>query len=304
MGGSRWLLFLIVPLLGLGLFDSSPVLGFPCPSVVHREFCAAAPLPWLNISVSGAREFQVPWSASTTVGELEELLTEATMEIGAGRLKERPEELEMLFWNLSFSLSLWRFGETTSEQELVLGLGRVASLEAKLHFLTSLIGLMMERLGGSALPEEQEMSLVLKLEDLNLTPGIILKGESTLTLEGDLNFFLDTITLTVTNGTLRSDTDVEPKSFLITEERLGVEFNLGPIVISSGVVIGDKRVTKEVIRMSATAGELSLVSEASFTTESQEFKVGATIGKLELSSTSVLTPTGLGSQTFQLELEF
>jgi hypothetical protein len=119
-----------------------------------------------------------------------------------------------------------------------------------------------------------------------------------------LNFYIDKITLTITNGTLLSETEVAPEGFLIIEERLGIRFNLGPILISSGIVIGDQRVTREVIRMSATSGDLSLMSEASFTTEFHELRVGATFGGLVLSSTSVLSPSGLGRQTFQLELEF
>lgn len=295
---------MLVLLSWLSWANALPAFTSSCPSLAQRGLCAAVPLPGLTISEIGAEEFSSPWSISATIRGVEDLLTRATAEIGRSGPGERPEKLDTLFWNLGLSLNLWGLGETTVQQELILGLGHIATLEAKLHFLTSLVGLMVERLGGPALPEDQEMSLVLRLEDLNLTPGVILKGQSTLTLERDLNFYVDKITLTVTNGTLRSDTEFEPEGFLIIEERLGIEFNLGPIAISSGIVIGDKRVTKEVIRMSATAGDLSLMSEASFTTEFQEFKIGATIGRLEFSSTSVLTPTGLGGQTLQLELEF
>lgn len=302
MRGSRWLLFLSVLIFWPILVDSLPVLGFPCPSLAQLDLCIKVPFASLEISELGTERPPTPWTAITTVQGLETLLAQAAAEIS--RPKERPEELDVLLWNLGLSLDLWRFKEAPPEQGLILELGPIASLEAKLDFLTALIGLMLEKLGGPTLPKDQEMTLVLRLEDLNLVPGFILKGRSILTLDKDLNFYVDKITLTVTNGTLSSETEVEPEGFLITEERLGVKFNLGPISISSGIVIGDRRVTKEVIRMSATSGDLKMVSEASFTTEFQEFKIGATIGRLELSSTSVLTPTGLGSQTFQLELEF
>lgn len=273
--------------------------GLPCPSLARLDLCAATPLTSLEIGGLEAPGWSTSWTAATTVAGLEALLARAATEIG------RPEDQpEVPFWDLGLSLDLWRMKGNEVQQELVLALGGIASLEAKVDFLTALIGLMLEKLGGPVLPGDQELNLVLKLEDLNLAPGVILKGQSVLTLGQDLNFYVDKLTLTITDGTLSSETEVEPEGFRITEERLGIKFSLGPISITSGVVIGGRGVTKEVIRMSAASGDLSLISEASFTTEFQEFKVGATIGRLELSSTSVLTPTGWGSQIFQLELEF
>lgn len=298
MRGLSWL-FLPVLLFGLGLSAQS----FPCPSLARLELCAALPLSSPTLDGFSGQMGPRSLTALTTVGMLDAFLSQVSEEVAPPEAGDRGAELSELFWNLGLSLDLQRASERPLQEGLVLELGGIASLEAKLDFLTALAAFVLEKFGGPT-PSEEETTLVLNLKDLNIAPGIVLKGRSILALDRDFNFYVDKITLTVTNGTLSSETEVEPEGFSITAERLGIKFNLGPIAFSSGIVIGEGQVTKEVIRMSATSGDLSLMSEASFTTDSQEFKVGATIGGLELSSTSVLTPSGLGSQTFQLELEF
>ena len=296
----RGLRCLLLPALLIVL--SAQSLGVPCPSLTWLESCLALPLSSPSLDLLSEME-PSPLTAITTVEMLDSLLSRTLAEVAQAEAGDQETGLNELFWNLGLSLDLQRTSESPSQEELILELGGIASLEAKLDFLTALIAFMLEKLGGPPSGDE-ETTLVLNLEDLNLAPGIVLKGRSTLILDRNFNFYIDKITLTVTNGTLSSETEVEPEGFLITEERLGIKFNLGPITFSSGIVIGEGQVTKEVIQMSATSGDLSLMSEVSFTADSQEFKVGATIGGLELSSTSVLTPSGLGSQTFRLELEF
>ncbi|MGQ9477417.1 MAG: hypothetical protein ACUVRH_02885 [Candidatus Bipolaricaulia bacterium] len=300
-------------LLLLLLFCSTqvePLFGLPCPSLNYFELCSVAryavPLTGPLISDLTDKDKEGPRLQATTltVKEIEAFLIRAT-DLGQFQ-PQPPAELNALFLGLGLSFDLWSWGESSStpEAELSLGLGNIAALEARLDFFATLIGLMLEKLGGPPLPEGQELNLVLKLEDLRLAPGVLLGGRSRLTLDKDLNFYVDQITLTLTTGPLRSETEVNPEGFVITEERLGVEFELGPISITSGIAVGPQGVTREIIRLSASTGELSLVSEASFTTGLGEFRIGATIGSLELSSASVLTPIGLGSQTFQLRVEF
>ncbi len=274
-------------------------LGLPCPSLNYLALCSEVPSTGPLIS-DLTKEGLSLQATLLTVKEIEAFLTRAA-DLGQPR---PPTELNALFWGLGLSFDLWSWGESSPEAELSLGFGNIAALEARLDFFAALIGLMLEKLGGPPLPEGQELNLVLKLEDLRLAPGVLLGGRSRLTLDKDLNFYVDQITLTLTTGPLRSETEVNPEGFVITEERLGVEFELGPISITSGIAVGPQGVTREIIRLSASTGELSLVSEASFTTGLGEFRIGATIGDLELSAASVLTPIGLGSQTFQLRLEF
>jgi hypothetical protein len=301
MRGSRSALLLMAVVLWA--VPVVPSLGLPCPSVAQPDLCTGAPpfsLKIGEVSLSGGSPS--PWTPAVSVSEIEALLTQTAAEIGQS--PQETGELSDLFLDLGLSFDLWQLTESSSDQEIVLELGNIAALEAKFDLLTTLVGLMLEKLGGPTLSDNQGVNLVLKLEDLNITPDILLQGWSILTLNKDLNFYVDEITLRITSGALLSETEVDPEGFLITEERLGIQFNLGLVSVSSGIVIGDQRVMKETIRMSAASGDLSLVSEISFTTESQEFKIGATIGSLELSSASTLTPIGLGSQTFQLQLEF
>lgn len=307
MRGFGLVLFLLL------LFCSTraePLLGLTCPSLGHLALCSAAPATAPLISdLTGDGEGLHLWMATMTVEEIEALLARAAdLALSQPRPAAPPGELEpsTLFWSLGLSFDLWSWGESPSspEAELTLELGNIAALEARLDFFAALIGLMLEKLGGPALPQGQELNLVLKLEDLRLAPGVLFGGRSKLILDKDLNFYVDQITLTLTTGPLMSETEVKPEGFTITEERLGVQFELGPISITSGIAVGPQGVTREIIRLSASSEELSLVSEASFTAGLQEFRIGATIGGLELSSASVLTPIGLGSQTFQLRLEF
>jgi hypothetical protein len=304
-------------LLLLLLFCSTwgePSLGLVCPSLGQLALCSEVPstAPLISELARDSNGGLGPylWTTTLTVKELEAFLAQAA-DLGQPKPLTPPAvepELNALFWGLSFSFDLWSWGERPSsllpEAELTLGLGNIAALEARLEFFTSLIGLMLEKLGGPPLPEGQELSLVLKLEDLRLAPGVLFGGRSKLTLDKDLNFYVDQITLTLTTGPLKSETELKPEGFTITEERLGIEFELGPISITSGIAVGPQGITREIIRLSATSGELSLVSEASFTTGFGEFRIGTTIGGLELSSTSILTPTGLGGQTFQLLWRF
>lgn len=297
---SRVLLLLAIALLSLPVV---PSLGLPCPSVARADLCRVI-TPFSEtiggVGLSGGDPS--PWTPTVSISGIERLLAQTAA--GIGQPPGDGRRLQELFWNLSLSFDLWRLSESPSDQELVLELGNIAALEAKLDLLTALVGLMLEKLGGPTLGGDQEVNLVLKLEGLNIAPGVLLEGRSILTLDKDLNFYVDKITVTITSGALLSETEVKPQGFSITEERLGIQFNLGLVSISSGLVIGDQRVVKETIRMSAASGDLSLVSEISFTSEAQEFMIGATIGGLRLSSASVLTPIGLGSQTFQLEWEF
>lgn len=292
-------------LLGVGLLTLpvAPALALPCPSIARFDLCSLiTPFSETMSEVSLAGGNPSPWTPTVTVSGLEKLLAQTAAEIGQPPGDRRG--LQELFWNLSLSCDLWRLSESPSSQEVVLELGNIAALEAKLDLLTALVGLMLEKLGGPAMSDEQEVNLVLKLEGLNIAPGVLLEGRSILTLDKDLNFYVDKITVTITSGALLSETELNPQGFSITEERLGIQFNLGLVSISSGIVIGDQGVVKETIRMSAASGDLSLVSEISFTSETQEFMIGATVGGLRLSSASMLTPIGLGSQTFQLEWEF
>jgi len=214
-----------------------------------------------------------------------------------------------LAWGLGFSFDLWGFATNPPHEELSLQLGNIASLEARLDFLALLLNFILSELQPNT-PQsaphepEQPVTLVLNLEDIKLIPGLILKGRSLISLDQELNFYLERITLTATWGMITSEMEVDPEGFVIEQERLGLKFNVGAISISSGLVLGDKGVIQETIRLSATSGELTLVSEATFTVETQEFRIGLSIGDLELTSASVLTPTGLGEQIFELEVEF
>lgn len=285
---------------------SEPALGLVCPSLNHLELCSEVPATAPLISELGLAEGKGSSGLRATTPTVKEI--EAFLARAADLAPSQPSEagLDALFWGLGLSFDLWSWGESSPspEAELTLGLGNIAALEARLDFLAALIGLMLEKLGGPTLPEGQELNLVLKLEDLRLAPGVLLSGRSKLILDKDLNFYVDQITLTLTTGPLKSETELKPEGFVITEERLGLQFELGPISVTSGIAVGPKGVTREIIRLSASSGELSLVSEVSFTTGFQEFRIGATIGGLELSSASVLTPTGLGGQTFQLLWRF
>lgn len=307
----RWILLLMALGLGLSAGVKVVIFGLACPSIAEIERCKPVLLSPLSLSELVVEPDGLPWTAELTVRGVEELLARTAAELGQDRPGPQEDTVGPLFWSLGLSLDLRQIGENPQAQEqegeeLLLELGNIATLEAKFDFLTTLIGLVLEKLdvGGPDLTGDEEVNLVLKLEDLRLAPGVLLGGQGTLTLDRDLNFYVDRITLRLTTGPVESEMEFEPQGPVIAEERLGIKFNLGLVSISSGLVIGGERVLKETIQMSASIGDLKMVSEVSFTTGLQEFKIGATIGSLEFSSASLLTPTGLGSQVFQLKWEF
>lgn len=288
--------------------------GMPlCPSLAYLDLCTTQALMSEGIAALEKEQGDTPSLSLSdiTVGNAELLLAQTISEITIPEPSERGEDL---FWNLGISLDLLNLGSNADysnpnnqEQSFVLGLGHIASLEAKLDFLTYLIELIIGELNPSELPESgsERGTLVLNLDNLSLSPGIILEGKSVLAIDPGLDFYLDRITVTViAAGTVTSETELNPTGFTIEEERLGIRFNLGAISIGSSTTFGDQRVTEEVITMSAIVGEINLVSEATFATDLQVFKIGATIAGLAFSSTSISTPTGLGSQIFELEIEF
>ncbi len=177
---------------------------------------------------------------------------------------------------------------------------------ANLDALTEFLKYIVTQLNPGERPhaEDREPVVVLNLEGLELLPGLALRGAGEFRLGEDLNFYLDKLTVLISTGGLSAEMELDPEELRITQEQLNLEFQLGAITVRSEVVLGEGQVLRETIELSAQAGDLSLTSEATFTIASQEFRIGMTIGDLEISSTSVLTPTGLGAQIFSFEMEF
>lgn len=297
--------------------DPCMALGLSLPTLAHSSHPSS--------ELEGT---SLPLSLDEDIGKIERWLTQISQGLSApGGPEGGPARADAgegeeggavtsaeIAWGLGFSFDLWGFVASPPHRELSLrlGLGNIASLEARLDFLAMLLDFILTKLQSSnptSTPDspgslEHPATLVLNLEDIKLIPGLILKGHSLISLDQELNFYLEKITLTATWGMITSEMEVAPGEFVIEQERFGLKFNIGAISISSGLVLGDKGVIQETIQLSATSGEITLVSEATFTIETQEFRIGISIGDLELTSTSVLTPTGLGQQVFELEMEF
>ncbi len=251
-------------------------------------------LPFSSLLVNGPTP--LPVAIRESVAQLEAFLERASEALAA------PEVMRL-------SLDLWEFAQNGPEEvDFSLELGHIATLVANLDALTEFLRYIVAQLNPSELPqaEDGEPVVVLSLEGLELLPGLALRGagEFKLRLGQDLNFYLDKLTVRISTGGLSAETELDPERLEITQEQLNLEFQLGAITVRSEVVLGEGQVLRETIELSAQAGDLSLASEATFTITTQEFRIGMTIGDLEISSTSVLTPTGLGAQILSFEMEF
>ncbi len=214
--------------------------------------------------------------------------------------------------NSLFDLSLYRLllASEPPEQwpheggEFILKITNIASLEASIDSIATLIDLIIANLGASEQKPKDSITLVFNLDNLNIS-SIAFRGRSIFAIDNLLNLHLDSIILTISNDVSTLETELNPGDLTIEKGSLQIRFNLGTAQLRSTTVFEkDQGVTKQVIRIQAPLGDLMLTGQATFALGYQEFSIGASISGLVLSSTSILTPTGIKRQTFGLEFRF
>ena len=198
-------------------------------------------------------------------------------------------------------------------EELVLPLGDVASLAAKLDFLAGFMQYLVQSLLNSEAPLpplEDEITLVFNLEgsDLSADLSAEVRGSGLLPFGrgsgADALLGIREITVRIRSGAIRSEADLDPADFTLRRGQLEVQFQLGPNTITSTTVFAKgEGLQKEVLVVTAQLGDLSLTGRATWADGSREFKLEATLAGL-LSFSTLLTPQGLLEPTLGLELRF
>lgn len=187
------------------------------------------------------------------------------------------------------------------------GFGNVATLEAEREAIVALL----EKVANNLIPSSQtgdnptkDMSFTLNLNQLYLNPQTLLKSTGVFSLDDDLNVFLEDLTITVSNGTLMGETQLNPETLAIERSAFQIKLDVGNATVSSTTTFEkDQGVTKQVLNITARLGSLQLQSQVTLALDSSEFRLGASIADLIITTISTQGASG-SSQTFELEFNF
>jgi hypothetical protein len=202
--------------------------------------------------------------------------------------------------------------------ELVLRLGGIASLAAKVDFLANLMQYLIGNLMASEVPlpaGQDEITLTFNLKGAQAALGIAAQlpalsssssdgsdGASELDSQG--LFDVDQITVKISNGTITSEAELDPADLTLTRGQIKVHFVIGSNTITSTTIFTKgEGLQKELLVVTAQLGMLNLTGEATFTSGLQEFKIEATLAGL-LSFSTLLTSEGFREPTLGLEIRF
>ncbi len=186
--------------------------------------------------------------------------------------------------------------------------GRVAQLEARLRNIDELLRALLTEFFQSygTVPSNRELTLVLSID----SPGLLLPTQietlSSFALDERLHLVLSRATITLRTafgpGSLLGQIELDPKDLEINKEKIGLELALGPASLL-GLTTFEQGVglTSQVYSLRARVGEVELVGQAVFTSNSQEFTIGVSIAGLALSGSSLITPSGL-TQSFFIQI--
>jgi hypothetical protein len=198
--------------------------------------------------------------------------------------------------------------ENPSELQALWDFGRVAQLEARLRNIDELLQAILEEFFGSygAVPSNRELTLVLSID----SPGLLLPTQietlSSFALDERLHLVLSRATITLRTalgpGSLLGQIELNPKDLEISKEKIGLELALGPASLL-GLTTFEQGVglTSQIYSLRAHVGEVELVGQAVFTSNSQEFTIGVSIAGLALSGSSLITPSGF-TQSFFIQI--
>lgn len=189
-----------------------------------------------------------------------------------------------------------------------LRLSTVASLEAEREVIASLLTQVLNNLmpgvdGSASVPET--LNFTLNLDHLRLNPRTLLQGRGAFNVGPDLNLLLESLTITVSNGTITSETELNPQDLSIQREEFQISLDIGNATVSSITTFEKNQgVTKQVLTMTAWLGQLQLHSQVTLALDSSEFLLGASISDLAVTTISTIDVSGRSSQTFELRLDF
>lgn len=203
-------------------------------------------------------------------------------------------------------------------EEILLQLGDIASLSARIDFLAGFMEYLIYSLLDADAevplpPLDEEVTLVFNLGRSGLAAGVAaqITGSGLHPFGSDLPadeapLGVREITVKIRSESIRSEFKLDPADLTVRRGQLEVQFRLGPNTITSTTVFTKgEGLQKEVLVITAQIGDLSLTGQATWSWEdgSREFKLEATLAGL-LSFSTLLTPEGLLEPTLGLELRF
>lgn len=196
-------------------------------------------------------------------------------------------------------------GEPTESQALW-DFGRVAQLEARLRNIDALVRALLTKLAQDPNEANREMTLVISLDSLEPFLPAQIETLSSFALDERLHLVLSRATITLRTalgpGSLLGQIELDPKDLEISKEKIGLELALGPASLL-GLTTFEQGVglTSQIYSLRARVGEVELVGQAVFTSNSQEFTIGVSIAGLALSGSSLITPSGF-TQSFFIQI--
>ena len=195
----------------------------------------------------------------------------------------------------------------SQKEELILRVGDVAQLAAKVDFMANLMQYLARNFMTSEVPlptTQDEITLVFNINGglADVDVATVLQGIEPSTASNGLD--ISQITVKISNGTISSQAELDPADFSISQGQLEVKFRLGSNSISSTTMFTKgEGLEKEVLVITAQLGALNLTGQATFSSGLPEFKLEASLAGL-LSFSTLLTSEGFSQPTFGVELRF
>jgi len=186
--------------------------------------------------------------------------------------------------------------------------GNIASLETKHEAILA----FLEQVANNLIPssstgetQPRNVGFTLNLNNIPLSASTLIGGSSVFTVDEYLNVFLEDLTITLSNGTLTGETQLNPESLAFERGAFSIDLNIGNARVRSTTTFEkDQGVTKQVLNMTAGLGQLSLHSQVTLSLNSSEFRLGASISDLAITTISTVDTFGNQRQTVELEINF
>ena len=315
----------------LGLCLSALVLvGAPFPAFAHatESFsspCIKRPLFHLNRAFSALwvpehsvahlpdfKEMKNTLGCFSDMVPLDSSMQEQPLVGNTFEALETPESSETLSQGLMDQLQAnWDLNQVKLTQGAASNqfrFGNVATLEAERETILA----FLEKVANNLIPSSQNgtapsrhMGFTFNLDNIPLNAKTLLTGSSAFSVDENLNVLLEDLSITVSNGTLTGETRFNPENMSFEQGAFSINLDIGNAKVSSITTFEkDQGVTKQVLNMTAGLGQLQLHSQVTLSLNSSEFRLGASISDLEISTTTQVDVFGNHSQTFELELDF
>jgi len=185
--------------------------------------------------------------------------------------------------------------------------GNVATLEAERETIVA----FLEKVANNLIPSEpagtspQDMDFTLNLNQVHLSPQTLLESSGAFSVDTNFNLVLEDLTIKVSNGTISGETQLNPEDLSIEGGAVQINLDIGNTTLSSQTTFEkDHGITKQMINMTAGLGRLHLSSQVTLSLDSSEFRLGASIADLAITTITTVDASGQSSQTFELQLDF